>query len=176
MHYFASIAIILVTLTHPPLQGQGLVSHLGGYYTSYQITSDSVALNILQQAIIHKPLIITSINSYESAYGAATTTIFLEFTSRDTIVVKREFIQFGTKSFYELRFVDIDGSILLSANVTTSDLCILSSESEDNKTYFYSIDLTDFPWLLLEQTAEIQLTFIHKSHKHRDLAPYWLRK
>ena len=148
--------LILFTIT-PKSFSQSLTERLGGIKTNFTIFIESVEMNIVDQVIIKRGLSDShSSTNYEYgyAYGYGLQTFRLEFIAKVTPLEREKLKNRKKLDYYEMRFLDEGGKVLMSTKLYLSGI-IQSSNGEDLITY--SINLQNWPLIILDRTKTIRM-------------------
>lgn len=140
---------------------QSLTEKLGGVPTNFVITSDTNTLEVISQMIIKRGEYYAEYrDDYEgsSAYGYGYQSFHLEFMSRQPIYHKSVYdgnIRWrDMKSELYVSFYDEADNLLLNAKMPPSFLKIVD---ENTGLFSYSLNLVDYPIVLLDKTKRINI-------------------
>jgi hypothetical protein len=164
--HFIAIVFFLFAATTSHLYSQSLIEKIGGVSTSFEFSSDSVDLPIIDQAIIQRGYFDFSfdrdksvINSYASAYGYGygLQTFHLEFITTSDI---KQIVAYDTKPVqakYNIKLYDDKNTMILEFEVLYQESKATPKLSGMTS---YSINLYRIPMILFNKTKKIDITII----------------
>ena len=154
--------IIILGLTCSNLFAQSLIEKLGGLKTDFVFTTDSIELQIVDQAIIQRGFSdfnvrTNSSNSYGHAYGYGLQTFHLEFITTSDLKTFERFKKKPDKAIYDIKLYDENDTLLLNFGV------LFSKSKASIKTSgmtSYSLNLIQVPLILFDRVKKIDITLI----------------
>lgn len=155
------IFIVLLLFVVNVLAAQSLSESLGGVKTHFQMVSDTVDLKVSDQIIILRAeRKHYGDSSFGYGWGYGYQSFHLEFITKEEIKVETFNFKVGrdNDSKLELMFYNAENEILAISSVPFEFVDVLSHPSIVDNSFFYSIDLIDIPFVLLEKTYKIGLT------------------
>jgi hypothetical protein len=152
--------ITMYLLVMNTLSAQNLKETLGGIKTNFQISSDSVNLNVGDQIIILKAdkKFYTDCQC-GTGYGYGYQSFHLEFTTKRQFTTRNYKFYVGRDNGDKilLRFYDADNNMLASYTSPFDIVDLYNNDRLRNSLFFCSIDLVDIPVLLLNKTFRIDI-------------------
>ncbi|MDP4201976.1 MAG: hypothetical protein Q8861_04730 [Bacteroidota bacterium] len=142
------------------LHAQQLYAGMGGIKTHFQIYSDTTSLEVTDQILIKQAEKKSYIDFADQAgYGYGYESYHLEFATNKALIVENFKKRAGRDNEKKIKMIFIDANHKELATVTRpfSSTNSTSSSQPDNSCTFYSIDLINIPFLLLDKTATINL-------------------
>lgn len=140
----------IISLSYTSVNAQTIIEQLGGAKTDFVFYSGEFLLDVDQQYIVPKQYVV----AVEEG-GASQTSINLDFSSKD----KARAVIFDKKTARHLRFYlklyDDKNNLLHEFGGLYGTEKWLPSMQQ----YFYSIDITDIPILLLNKVGKIDVYF-----------------
>ncbi len=147
------------------ISAQSLTEKLGGTITNFQMTNNGNELEIVSQLIIPRGRSSYRYGS-DSSYGYANQVFIFEFISKTEIKEKEEVVVMYTNTRStanerrkaKVTFYAEDGSVLFEKRYLNLMKEFEKKElggTEENKLYFYTINLEEYSIALLEKTVRI---------------------
>lgn len=156
--YFIAF-MITVNLISFESNAQSLTEKLGGVKTDFVFISDSLEMDIVDQAILKRG--VRKYDSYsDGAYGYGFQTFHLEFIT--TSKIKEIYFNERRKwAHYKIDLIAENDSFLYSINKYSSD--DVRMVSGEDSLHAYSIDLYQIPIIILDKTEKIRIEhYIYK--------------
>jgi len=154
------------------LPAQNLVERLGGTNTDIQITNDGNDISVIAQAITQRGRASFD-DGFESAYGYGYQVFALEFTTKTKIKDKLVPVTLTSadekyKRESKMTFYAADGSVLIEEKKTELKKLFWKTRvggMPDNEFYYYTLNLENYPLILLDKVARIDFSGIKESRK-----------
>ena len=144
---------------------QSLVEKVGGVETDFKIYNDTEEMPVIAQVIIKRgylkkhSIVKTGFeNSYGYAYAYGLETFRLEFITTMPLKVPEK-IKFKKvkRKYYYIKLTDSDSNIIA---IVKTDYDHVSSVTNNNGLYTYSVNLKNVPIILLDKSKRIDLDVI----------------
>lgn len=158
------LVIVLVAFI-PDLYSQSLIEDLGGVKTNFIITTDSVEMTILEQAIIKRGVRNYKARIFDDGgygYGYGLQTFHLELITKAEFVEKYRREKRSYQKYYTIKLFDKKDTLLLNKEIELSEL---KKFSNGDDLFIYSLDLRRIPIILLDKTTTINIDKIKKGKK-----------
>lgn len=161
-----AIVLFLLVASSSYLYSQSFIEKIGGVSTNFLFSSDSIDLQIIDQAIIQRGYSNFSVdedksvsNSYANAYGYGygLQTFHLEFITTSEI---KQIVAYETKPIqakYNIKLYDDKNTMILEFEVLYRESKATSKLSGMTS---YSINLYRIPMILFDKTKKIDITII----------------
>lgn len=159
-HYF--IFIFFLVAINSNLYAQSFIEKIGGVKTDFVFSTDSVDLQIVEQAIIIRGFSDFNTskntqNSYGYAFGYGLQSYHLEFISTSEVKTIEKFKKKATNAYYDIKLYDEN-------NMLIQNFIVLYRHSKEiNKTVeisSYSINLNQIPIIIFNRVKRIDIVLI----------------
>ena len=156
--------LLILSLTCSNINAQSIIEKLDGVKTDFVFTTDSIEIQIIDQAIIQRGFFdynvrTNSSSSYGHAYGFGLQAYHLEFITTSDLKTFEKFKKKAVKAIYDIKLYDENDTLLLNFKVA------YSKSKASNKTSgitSYSINLLQIPIIIFDKVKTIDVTLILK--------------